>query len=57
VTRKQLEIVLTELRKLKSSQPHLSGIIDLLEKYVVDFDRLAAIQRIVPVDREKIVEK
>lgn len=30
VTRKQLEILLTELRKLKTSQPHLSGVIDLL---------------------------
>ena len=55
VTRKQLEIVLTELRKLKVSQPHLSGIIDLLERYFVDFDKLASIQRIVAVDREKVV--
>lgn len=33
------------------------GIIELLERYLVDFDRLAAVQRIVPVEKEKIVEK
>jgi hypothetical protein len=49
--------VLVELRKLKSTQPNISGIIELLERYIVDFDKMASVQRIVPVDREKIVEK
>ncbi len=49
--------MLVELRKLKSTQPNISGIIELLERYIVDFDKMASVQRIVPVDREKIVEK
>ena len=57
VTKKQTEILITELRKLRGTQPHLVGIVELLERYLVDFDRLSAVQRIVPVDREKIVEK
>lgn len=57
VTRRQIEILLVELRKLRGTQPHLAGIIELLERYIVDFDKLAAVQRIVPVERERIVEK
>ena len=57
VSRKQLDALLVELRRLRSSQPALAGHIDLLERYLTDFDRLAALQRIVPVDRERIVEK
>jgi len=57
VTRKQLDVLLVELRKLRTSQPGLIGIIELLERYLVDFDKLASTQRIVQVDREKIVEK
>ena len=57
MTRKQLEIVIGELKKIRGQQPHLVGVIELLERYLIDFDRLAAVQRIVPVDREKIVEK
>lgn len=49
--------MLVELRKLKSTQPNISGIIELLERYIVDFDKMASVQRIVPVDREKIIEK
>lgn len=45
------------MRKLKTSQPNLRGIIEIIEKYLVDFDRLAAAQRIVKVNQEKIVEK
>lgn len=48
---------MVELRRLRTTQPALAGHIDLLERYLTDFDRLAALQRIVPVDREKIVEK
>jgi hypothetical protein len=57
VTRKQLDIIITELRRLRTSQPALSSQIDLLERYLTDFDRLAAVQRIVAVDREVVVEK
>jgi hypothetical protein len=48
---------LVELRKLRGTQPALVGYIELLEKYLIDFDKLAAVQRIIPVEREKIVEK
>lgn len=57
VTKKQLDIVLTELKRIRTSQPALAGVIELLERYALDFDRLAAAQRIVPVDRDVIVEK
>ena len=57
VSRKQLEILLVELRKLRGTQPNLAGIIELVERYLIDFDRLASVQKIVPVEREKIVEK
>lgn len=48
---------MVELRKLRQSQPALSGQIELLERYLTDFDRLAAAQRIVAVDRDRPVEK
>ena len=48
---------MVELRKLRTAQPALIGIIELLERYLVDFDKLASVQRIVQVDKEKIVEK
>ena len=57
VSKKQLEILLVELRKLRGTQPNLAGIIELVERYLIDFDRLASVQKIVPVEREKIVEK
>lgn len=57
VTKKQLDIVLAELKRVRTSQPALAGVIELLERYALDFDRLAAAQRIVPVDRDVIVEK
>jgi hypothetical protein len=57
LTRNQLTVFLAELKRLRASNPALAGQIDLLEKYLLDFDRLAAVQRIVAVDREKIVEK
>jgi hypothetical protein len=55
--KKQLEILLVELKALRRSHPNLVAVIEIIEKYLVEFDRLAAAQRIVPVDREKIVEK
>jgi hypothetical protein len=45
------------LRQLRNSQPNLRGVIEIIERFLVDFDRLAAAQRVVSVDREKIVEK
>jgi hypothetical protein len=57
ITHSQLVIILTELKKLRSSQPALNSQIDLLVRYLTDFDKLAALQRIVSVDKERIVEK
>ena len=55
--KKQLELLLVELRQLKTSQPGLRGIIEIIERFLLEFDRLAAAQRVVAVDREKVVEK
>jgi hypothetical protein len=55
--KKQLEILLVELRQLKNSNPNLRGVIEIIERFLLEFDRLAAAQRVVAVDREKIVEK
>jgi hypothetical protein len=46
---------LVELRQLRTSQPNLRGVIDIIERFLIDFDRLAAAQRVVAVDREKVV--
>ena len=55
--KKQLEILLVELRQLRTSQPNLRGVIEIIERFLLDFDRLAAAQRVVAVDRDRIVEK
>lgn len=55
--KKQLEILLVELRALRTAHPNLRAVIEIIERYLIDFDRLAAAQRIVTVDREKVVEK
>ena len=48
---------MVELRQLKNSNPNLRGVIEIIERFLLEFDRLAAAQRVVAVDREKIVEK
>jgi hypothetical protein len=42
---------------MKASHPNLRGSILIIERYLIDFDKLSAAQRIVTVDREKIVKK
>ena len=49
--KKQMDILLVELRNLRTSQPHLLATINMIEQYLVDFEKLASAQRIVPVDR------
>jgi hypothetical protein len=56
-SKRQLEILLVELRQLRTAHPNLRGVIEIIEKFLLEFDRLAAAQRVVPVDREKVVEK
>ena len=49
--KKQLEVLLIELRKLKTSNPGLRATIEIIEKFLLEFDRLAAGQRIVTVNQ------
>lgn len=56
-SKQQLEVLLVELRKLRTQQPQFKITIDLLEKFLIDFDKLAAVQKIIAVPTEKIVEK
>jgi DNA repair exonuclease SbcCD ATPase subunit len=53
----QIDILLVELRKLRTQNPEFRIIIDLLERFLIDFDKLAGVQRIIAVPTEKIVEK
>lgn len=57
LSKKQIEILLVELRKLRGTQPELRAYIELIEKFLVDFDRFAATQRVIGVPKEVIVEK
>jgi len=52
-----MELLLIQLRKLRTQNPEFKLIIDLLEGFLVDFEKLASVQRIVGVDKERIVEK
>lgn len=55
--KKQLDILLIELRKLKGTNAGLRATIEIIEKFLLEFDRLAAAQRIITVPEEKVVEK
>lgn len=57
ITHSQLQIIISELRRLRNTQPALSTQIELLVKYLADFDKLASLQRIVPVPHDRVVEK
>lgn len=48
---------MVELRQLKNSNPNFRIIIEIIEKFLLEFDRLAAAQRVVAVDRDRVVEK
>jgi hypothetical protein len=52
----RFEGLLTELRRLRTQNPNLKATIDIIEKFLLEFDRLAQFQRIVQVNRDKIVE-
>jgi hypothetical protein len=45
------------LRKLKGNHGELRVYIDLLEKFLIDFDKLASIQRVIGIPQDRIVEK
>lgn len=56
-SKQQIEVLLVELRKLRTQHTEFKFVIDLLERFLIDFDKLAAVQRIIAVPTEKIVEK
>ncbi len=45
------------MRKLKGNHGELRVYIDLLEKFLIDFDKLASIQRVIGIPQDRIVEK
>lgn len=48
---------MAELRKLKINNPSLKIQIDIIEAFLVELEKMMQFQRIVQVDKEKIVEK
>lgn len=48
---------MAELRKLKINNPALKIQIDIIEAFLVELEKMMQFQRIVQVDKEKIVEK
>jgi hypothetical protein len=53
----QFDVLIVELRKLKASNPALRVVIDAVETYLVEFDKIAAFQRIIKVPTQVEVEK
>ena len=53
----QIDVLLVELRKLRTQHVEFKFIIDLLERFLIDFDKLAGLQRIIGVPTDRIVEK
>lgn len=51
------ETVLVELRKLRVNNPALKIQIDIIEAFLVELEKIMQFQRIVQVEKEKIVEK
>jgi hypothetical protein len=54
---KEGEQLLTELRKLRTSQPGLHTIVTQIESYLVGLGRLTSSQRIITVPTDRVVEK
>lgn len=44
-----MDILLIELRRLRTERSEFRGTIDMLERFLGDFDRLASVQRIIGV--------
>jgi len=51
------DILLAELRKLRTSNPNLRIQIEIIEKFLVQLEDFILYPKIVQVPREKIVEK
>lgn len=55
--RVHFETVLVELRKLRVNNPALKIQIDIIEAFLVELEKMMQFQRIVQVEKEKVVEK
>lgn len=55
--RAHFETVLIELRRLRTNTPGLKIQIDIIEAFLVELEKMIQFQRIVQVEKEKIVEK
>lgn len=55
--RGKFDIIIAELRKLKLKQPELKAQIEALELFLIEFNKLAEFQRIVQVEKQRIVEQ
>ena len=53
----QFDVLLVELRKLKAANPALRVVVEVIETYLVEFDKIAAFQRIIKVPTQVEVEK
>ena len=54
-TKVHIDTLLTQLRTLRTSNPEFRITIDLIERFITDFDRLAAVQRIIAVPQDRVV--
>ena len=43
------------MRTLRTSNPEFRITIDLIERFITDFDKLAAVQRVIAVPQDRIV--
>ena len=50
--RNNFEVVLVELRKLRTANPNLKVVIEIIEKYMVELNGLIEFPRFVPIDRQ-----
>ncbi len=55
--RLHFETVLVELRKLRVSNPAIKIQIDIIEAFLIELEKIMKFQRIVQVEKERIVEK
>lgn len=55
--RNNFEVVLVELRKLRTANPNLKVVIEIIEKYMVELNGLIEFPRFVPIDRQVEVVK
>ena len=53
----QFDVLLVELRKLKVANPALRIVIEVIEAYLIEFDKVAAFQRIVKVPTQVEIER